>query len=205
MVNFLDERDHATILDWALSNPDLFVPVGINDSKSESGSKIDPAKRICAATRDFGPHRSMLRNRLLAALPKLMAQTGMQFSVDSLELELAAHGDGAFFTAHTDIPVGANRQPLGEEPGQDRFLSAVYYFHAQPKGFTGGDLNLYRFGAHPKGAGRVPANKVSIRPVDNSLVAFPSWVEHEVTRVSCPGDRFEDRRFAINCWYCSAR
>ena len=204
MVDFLGQDDHAAILEWTLSNPDLFAPVGIHDNESEA-TVIDPTRRICAATRDFGPHRPMLRERLLAALPDLMAQAGMHFAVDSLELELAAHGDGAFFTAHTDIPVGAKRKPLAEMPGQDRILSAVYYFYARPKRFSGGNLRLYRFGAAPHGAGEDPANRIDIEPLDNVLIAFGSTVQHEVTRVSCPSGRFEDQRFAINCWYCTTR
>jgi Rps23 Pro-64 3,4-dihydroxylase Tpa1-like proline 4-hydroxylase len=42
---------------------------------------------------------------------------------------------------------------------------------------------------------------VDIEPVQNSLVAFHSWMRHEVRPVGIAGDRFRDNRFAINCWY----
>ena len=200
--DFLEPTDHDALLEWVLANPDQFAPATVTKGQLESENKVDLSKRICATSRDLGPLGPVLRERFMAAAPDLMAQAGIRFSADWLELELAAHGDGAFFTPHTDLSVGASRRPLSDAPGHDRRLSAVYYFHARPKGFSGGDLILYRFGAAPKGAGQEPANQIVIEPNDNRLVAFPSWVQHEVIRVSCPSDRFEDRRFAVNCWYC---
>jgi len=64
----------------------------------------------------------------------------------SLELKLTAHGDGAYFRPHIDMSIGPDRQPLGATPGEDRLLSAVYYFYAEPKAFSGGQLRLYAFG-----------------------------------------------------------
>lgn len=81
-------------------------------------------------------------------------------------------------------------------------LSAVYYFHALPKGFSGGQLRLFRFGADHTAAQSELANHVDLEPVRNSLIAFPSWAYHEVRPVSCPSGDFADFRFALNCWYC---
>jgi Rps23 Pro-64 3,4-dihydroxylase Tpa1-like proline 4-hydroxylase len=41
---------------------------------------------------------------------------------------------------------------------------------------------------------------VDIEPTNDTLVFFPSWFPHEVLPVACPSGRFEDSRFAINCW-----
>ena len=81
-------------------------------------------------------------------------------------------------------------------------ISAVYYFHVEPKGFTGGELRLYRYGAPAETLGKEPGNHVDIAPINNSLVAFPSWALHEVRPVQCPSDEFREYRFAVNCWYC---
>ena len=91
---------------------------------------------------------------------------------------------------------------MSDVPGKDRIISAVYYFHCMPKGFSGGDLRLYRLGADPLGEGKEPGNHVDIEPVRNSMVAFPSWIMHEVRPVSCPSGDFRDYRFAVNCWDC---
>ena len=145
----------------------------------------------------------MLSERLLAALPQVMAGTGTGgLPPVSLELELAAHGDGAFYLPHLDIPVGARRKPVSGSPHEDRVLSAVYYFHHLPKAFSGGELRLFRFGADSDATRADPANHVDLEPVGNNLVAFPSWIYHEVRPVSCPSGEFRDYRFALNCWYC---
>jgi Rps23 Pro-64 3,4-dihydroxylase Tpa1-like proline 4-hydroxylase len=137
-----------------------------------------------------------------ALLPQLEQATRCKSEAAAVELELAAHGDGAHFHAHLDIPNGKHRKPLGAEPGMDRILSAVYYFHREPKAFSGGDLRLFRFGAHPADGPVAEEDRVDIAPLQNSLVAFPSWALHEVRPIQCPSQAFEDYRFAINCWYC---
>jgi SM-20-related protein len=52
------------------------------------------------------------------------------------ELELVAHGDGAFFARHMDT--------LNHH---HRIISAVYYFQALPKAFCGGVLRLHSLAA----------------------------------------------------------
>ena len=86
--------------------------------------------------------------------------------------------------------------------GQDRLLSAVLYFHREPKGFSGGELRLFRLNVRPDTKPVEVADHLDLMPVRNSLVAFPSWVTHEVRPISCPSNRFEDFRFALNCWFC---
>ena len=77
----------------------------------------------------------------------------------------------------------------------DRLLSAVYYFHAEPKAFSGGALRLYPFGAK-----KDEDSFADVQPEQNTLLVFPSWAPHEVLPVSCPSGRFSDSRFAVNCW-----
>jgi Rps23 Pro-64 3,4-dihydroxylase Tpa1-like proline 4-hydroxylase len=44
-----------------------------------------------------------------------------------------------------------------------------------------------------------------LEPRNNRLIAFPSFVPHEVRRVACPSGEFADSRFAINVWLSRAR
>lgn len=109
-------------------------------------------------------------------------------------MELAAHGDGDFYRRHIDTFI------RGEVTGTDRVLTAVYYFHARPKAFTGGELRLHSFRSPDDGG-----SWVDIEPAHDSLLLFPAWAPHEVRPVSCPGGDFAQSRFAINCWYdCKA-
>ncbi len=201
ITDFLPDDEHRRLLDWSLSIREKFQPATVSKGRPRREFRVDPERRIGLTTRKLGPLEEMLRERLLTALPELMASTGTGGPPPiSLELELAAHGDGAYYRPHIDIPVGAGRQPIGANPGEDRVLSAVYYFYSAPKAFSGGELRLYAIGPIPT-AGEQRAH-IDLEPARNSLVAFPSWVAHEVRPIRCPTGDFRDYRFALNCWYC---
>ncbi len=136
IFDFLPETERQLLFDWALSIRDRFRPATVSKRRPERTFRVDPERRTALTTAKLGPLETILRERLLGALPQLMASTGTRGPPPvSLEIELAAHGDGAFYRPHIDIPVGADRQPLGARPGEDRVLSAVYYFHAEPQAF----------------------------------------------------------------------
>jgi SM-20-related protein len=202
--NLLPAEELQMLLDWALAGEQRFKQAKVNKGVDENRtSVVDQDVRIASVWRDLGPVESLVRRRLLDARPDVMRATGITGTEPrSLELELAAHGDGAHYGAHVDIPIGPDRLPLGNGPGEDRVISAILYFHAEPKGFSGGQLRLYRFGVPPSLEGVSSSDYVDLEPDQNSLVAFPSWARHEVRQVECPGDRFRDRRFALNCWFC---
>ena len=111
------------------------------------------------------------------------------FEPSEVELELVANNDGAFFKPHIDTFIGDARK------ASERMLSAVYYFYAEPKAFSGGALRLYSFGTMEA---REQIHRRAARA--NMLVVFPSWASHEVLPVSCPSGRFSDSRFNVNCW-----
>ena len=201
--DFMSESDQSRLLDWALSNAGRFKPATVTKGRIDSKGRLDPESRIALTTRELASVEPLVRQPLLDVLDDAIARTGTGGSrPTSLELEIAAHGDGAHFAPHLDIPIGAKRKPLASEPGFDRIISAVYYFYAEPRAFSGGSLRLYRFGCEPQENGADANNYVDIEPVQNSLVVFPSWATHEVRRVSCPSGDFRDYRFALNCWYC---
>jgi hypothetical protein len=56
-----------------------------------------------------------------------------------------------------------------------------------------------RLGARIAGGGRGDTF-VEVEPNNDMLVFFPAWFPHEVMPVECLSGRFEDSRFAINCW-----
>lgn len=192
--DFLDPAEHEALLDWTIASAERFEPARL------TGHVLDPRRRIAERLKDLGPHWPVLERRLKEKLPDIFRRTGSKpFDVEYFELEIAAHGDGAFFAHHSDIPLGPGRNPLGGDQSgkQDRLVSAVYYFHREPRRFTGGALRLYRLGDH-----EAEGDYVEFEPEQNSLVVFPSWARHEVRPVSCPECSFEDYRFAVNAWLC---
>jgi SM-20-related protein len=183
---FLDSDMHAGMLAWAIENEAMFEPTKVGDDDG----KPDPSWRISLRVRDFGPMKAMLRQRVLDLVPALIRDLRVTpFEPSKVTLELVAHNDGAFFKRHIDTFVGDARR------ASNRVLSAVYYFRAEPKAFSGGALRLYPFGARED-----ESNFIDMEPEQNMLLAFPSWAPHEVLPVSCPTGRFSDSRFAVNFW-----
>lgn len=193
---FFDPATHQSLLDYVLANQSRFEPATL--SRAE-GLTVDAKARDNLKLSDLGPLHAPVSERLLAALPELSASLGCSFPPGAmLELELTAYGDGAFYREHSDTNPPGVPGPDGLVERDPRLLSSVYYFHRQPKAFEGGALRLFRWGECDH---RDPANFVDLEPADNRLVTFLSWSRHEVRPVRCPTRRFEDYRFAINCWF----
>ena len=202
LKDFLTPSEHQAMIRWVLQHQANFRPAKIIDDHGPAKSLVDPKLRIGLTARGLGPLRAMLDRRMREALPQIEEAIGSRADATSIELELAAHGDGAHYRPHLDISYGEGRKVVGATPNEDRVLSAVYYFHREPKGFSGGALRLYRFNARPLTGAVDPSDYVDVQPLQNSLVAFPSWVTHEVRTVRCDSNSFEDYRFALNCWFC---
>lgn len=181
--DFLPKETVAGLLDFALAREAAFFPT--KTGRREEG-RISPNMRVSTGTHELGPFKSILKSKVLALLPDLIDKLGAT-PVESpkVELQLVAHNDGAFYKRHIDTQTASDRHGI-------RVLSGVYYFHGEPKAFTGGALRLYAIGAGE--------HHVDIEPTLNSLLVFPSWAPHEVMPIGCSSRRFADSRFAVNCW-----
>jgi len=187
--DFLPAQTVAELLAFALAHEAEFRPTGVGGDKDAA-----PNRRIRASRglRRFGHLRRLLADRVRTLAPRLTAELkATPFELARVELQLVAHGEGDFYRRHVDTTTGG-------ADGTLRTLSGVYYFHGEPRAFTGGALRLHAIGP---GAARW----IDIQPTSNTLVVFPSWAPHEVRPVSCPSGRFADSRFAINCWLHQAR
>lgn len=187
--DFLPQSELAELLDRVLSHPHKFKPATVGNGDV---SVLNPSMRVGLTWGNLGPLEAPIEARFRDALPFMMERTGIASPLpERLEIGLAAHGDGAFYRPHIDLVIGDQADnPTSES---ERVLSAVLYFHAEPKRFSGGELRLYRLGSD--------SGFVDIEPLQNSLIAFHSWMRHEVRPVVVPSGEFRDYRFAINCWY----
>ena len=134
----------------------------------------------------------MFDRRLRGILPAVRQELGIPwFPLGEIERQLTAHGSGGFFAPHVDTghPIVANRR-----------ISCVYYFHASPRRFTGGELKLYDTWVTPTGS-TAAGTYTTLTPVDNSLVFFPSDAFHEVCPVHCETEAFGDSRFTVTIWF----
>ena len=187
---FLPAGLHDALLAHALASEHRFLPAEVA-GRGQQG--YDAQSRVAWYCADgLGHLKSAFREAVAARLDDLFDRLGMApFPVARTELELAAHRDGSYFQPHIDT-MTQDRRSMTET---DRVVTMVYYFHASPRRFSGGDLLLYPFDrSAPK----------AIAPADNRLLAFPAICLHEVTPVIAPAD-FDAARFAVNCWLHRAR
>ncbi|PTS77990.1 prolyl 4-hydroxylase subunit alpha [Sphingomonas sp. HMWF008] len=183
----LSDQDLADLLAFAVAHEADFKPTGIGSHADGSGG-LNPSYRSSRGlpSRIFKPWRDRIKASVAPLLPGILTDLGMRaFDVARYEIELVRHNDGDFYKRHIDTQTGPTETAR-------RAISLVYYFHAEPKAFEGGALRLYALNRNDV--------FLDVEPRQNRLVAFASWVPHEVMPISCPSGRFIDSRFAINCW-----
>lgn len=153
---------------------------------------IDINIRNSRLLRDFVPLRAVVAARVEEVLDEVAARLlTTPIGDHEAELEAVWSGDGCFFAPHTDTLTGvASRR-------SHRVLSFVYYLHSQPRSFEGGALRLL-----PLLPGGAPTD---IEPKCDRLVAFPSFLPHEVLPVRSAVTSFGAGRFSVNCWIRSLR
>jgi Rps23 Pro-64 3,4-dihydroxylase Tpa1-like proline 4-hydroxylase len=183
---FLDESLCSDLLNYAIDKKDNFLPATVYKAGLD---KVNPKTRISLINKDIDHFKPILLKKISKNIPNLVEALKIPtFELGEIEIELAAHGNGAFFAQHIDTIVH-------KKETSPRAISAVYYLHSQPKMFTGGQLRL-----HPMPFLKGDDQPIDIEPDHNTLVAFPSWAPHEVLPVICPDNDFKNWRFAINCW-----
>ncbi len=177
-------RDMAdAIVEYAIENESMFQAGRI---LQHGKLVIDESIRQVSTLTHMGPFQTALKDAAMASKPMLETLFGMPaFSASQVEIEMAAHGDGAHFQRHVDTFVVGHNRP------NPRVLTLVLYLHRQPCGFTGGALRFHALGG---------TTTRDIAPEHNLLTAFPSSAPHSVQRLASPGGAFADRRFAVNMW-----
>lgn len=191
--DFLPKRQLQALTRYVLQHESDFTPsTVISHEGPESAS--DPSYRKSLVLYNLGEYTSTIQDRLLDLLPSVLSAFKREtFPISHLDIQVTASNDGDFFKVHQDNssedPVDINR----------RELSFVYYFYAEPKAFTGGQLKLY----NSQDGDVQPAKKriaQTITPRQNSIVLFPSSYDHEVLPVRCPSRKFASSRFTVNGW-----
>ncbi|MDM4772583.1 2OG-Fe(II) oxygenase [Solimonas sp. SE-A11] len=175
---FLGAERAAALHALAIKRQPLFEPAVLG------GGHLLPGTRT--ALRYIGAELpTLFYEHFAARVPDLQQALGMPGFTDyRAELELTAYGDGCFYRRHIDTSTGKDARWA-------RQMSMVYYLHQSPRTYEGGAIRFHA----PVGA--------AFEDIDSRhdrLVAFASWMPHEVLPVRCTDDRFEQRRFALNIW-----
>jgi SM-20-related protein len=183
---WLGEAEAARLLAYALATESRFAPTKLADHGT---GRLDSVVRQSAVLKDLGAFAAPLLKKALALQAALETAFDMAHTPpNSTQMEMVAHGDGAFYRPHTDTFTGDEYTPGGR-----RRMTMVYYLHRQPRRFTGGRLRMFDLAG---------AETIEVEPVHDSLLVFPSAARHEVETVSCPGGTFADGRFSVNIWLC---
>jgi SM-20-related protein len=186
LPGWLGETRAASLLAYALAAEARFTPTKLNDHGT---GRRDAVVRQSCVLKDLGAFAGLLRRKALALQAGLETAFDMAHTpANSTQMEMVEHGDGAFYRPHTDTYTGDEYTPGGR-----RRLTMVYYFHRQPRRFTGGRLRIFDLGGE---------QSIEIEPTHDSLLVFPSSARHEVETISCPDGAFADGRFAVNIWLC---
>ena len=169
--DFLSRAERERLLSAALAMQGLFAPAGVG---AGADRKVRPLERHALAAKL--PSRAGVCAWLVPKLRKALPKVSMLLRIDSLDmcrmgLTMVAHPDGGFGASHRD-PTS---------------LSAVCYFHRDPRPFSGGDLLLYDTEVE---TGRCSVSEFSrVEPIAGSIVFYPGYYAHEVVPVGCgPGE-----------------
>ena len=187
-TDFLPSPRCSQLLAFAQANREQFKPglVGVQGAVDPSSRKALVERRVSA--RELQPwFEPRLRDAFSEALPRLRMPEPSEYRV---EMAMAAYLGGGFFAKHADNDG---------RTFDTRTLSFAYYFHRQPRRFSGGELLLH------DGDGDASAF-TRIEPLHNSIVFFPSSATHQITTVesdldaSSSTEEFADARLAIHGW-----
>ena len=129
--------------------------------------------------------------RVREAMPEVMRHIRLPpIEVGRIEAQVTASGDASFFGIHTDADY--DKLVL-------RYLTYVYYFNGQPKGFEGGELLVYDDVLRNNKLARGETFQ-TVEPRHNSIVFLWARAMHEVRPVRVPSQAFRDSRFTVNGW-----
>jgi len=189
LEEFLDHQVAEQLTHFVIERERDFTPSGVlhSDSRMPTISVEHRRSRVLSDLRGF---RSIFLQRLQTALPSILLQFQIPpFPISAVDIQITATNDGEFFRPHTDSGPG---------PVARRTISYTYFFHQEPRRFTGGELCLYSYWRREKIVTAGCTNR--ILPKRNMIVFFPSDILHEIASVSCPSRQFRDSRFNVNGW-----
>lgn len=183
--DFLTPEENQYALDIALQRQQDYI-------ESSTTTQADNYRKSSVLFAQYYPELSeLIKSKVVAIVPEILSKLNQRpFAISEIEIQLTAHNDGCFYKMHNDA---------GSEKTATRELTYVYYFHKQPKAFSGGELKLYDTELKSSTVTTHPNYKL-IEPENNRIIFFNSRSRHEVLPVVCQSKAFEDSRFTLNGW-----
>jgi len=187
---FLSPQELEELTRFALEHEQDFQASEVVSPAAENGV-IDHSYRRSKVLMDLAQYQDMILNRVKSALPEILEKLGMEpFTIAGVEAQITASNDGDFFQFHNDN---------GSEGVASRHLTFVYFFHREPRQFTGGELRIHDASLRD-GEYVSEGSYQAIVPQQNQIVFFPCELLHEITPIECTSQAFADSRFTLNGW-----
>lgn len=181
--NFLTPDQHQSLLNYVMQHRSEFV--------STQTSTQAANYRESVVLYAFPKFHDLISQRIHQLFPDILSKLELTpFQINQIEAQLTAHNHGNFYKIHNDN---------GSPDTATRELTYVYYFHREPKPFSGGELVIYDSRIENNYYVQAETFK-TVEPRNNSIVFFLSRYMHEVLPVHCPSQQFVDSRFTINGW-----
>jgi SM-20-related protein len=180
---FLPDAEAERLYANVLASEAQFVPSFTTDANPDIRRSLvlDPPPQLVAP----------VVARVQEVMPEVMSRIRLPaIDVGRIEAQVTASGDGSFFGIHTDADY--DRLVL-------RYLTYVYYFNGDPKGFSGGELLVYDDALRNNRLARSETFQ-TVEPRQNSIVFIWARAMHEVRPVRVPSQAFRDSRFTVNGW-----
>lgn len=184
--NFLPQCQRNRLFSLAVENQNEFKPLKVYIPMEEGPvvGKYDSKFRHQVGLERSAEVEDIIKPRILEILPVILPRLQVKpFPIGDIVTQLSLCHNGHFGQVHRDDMDGRTK------------VSLAYYFHKQPKAFSGGDLLLYDTDLERRSFNR--GKFTQIKPDDNTLTLYPSGYYHQITRVNCPTDAFDEGRFAI--------
>ena len=183
MESFLTGSELAWLMDLVFQSEASFAPARVSDDKDDYRQAL-----MWVAPE---PLKQLFVRKISALMPEVMPQLRVgRFAVGAIDCQVTASGDGAYFKVHTDAGINETYK---------RQYTYVYYFHREPKGFSGGELRIYD-DVIRNGKLVATDSYQLVEPRHNTMVFFQAAVMHEVMPVRVQSRQFRDARFTVNGW-----
>ncbi|MFF0448785.1 2OG-Fe(II) oxygenase [Streptomyces sp. NPDC004609] len=185
---FLTEAERDELLEYVRGREPEFAAASVQRRGTDT-PVVDERVRSSLVLDGLGRFESLFADRIREQLQEVRARLNHPvFPLGRIELQVTANGDRDYFGMHRDTDGGDTRE-----------LSFVYFFSAEPRRFSGGELRVFETVVED---GRiVPTDRSqTIVPRANLAVFFPSRHDHEVLPIRVPSKAFGDSRFSVTGW-----
>ncbi len=186
---FLAPQELEELLHYTLRHEQDFRNSEVIAPSGEIGV-ADYSHRRSRVLMELGRHEGVILSRIRHVLPSVLEQLEIdEFAITRTEVQVTASNDGDFFRAHCDD---------AQQLIASRTLTFVYFFHREPRQFSGGELRLHDSPQDNPHTGT--GSYETIVPQQNQIVFFPCSTLHEISQVRCASGAFTDSRFTVNGW-----